>query len=965
MERSLFLGLLGLAAAGSIAMHIERDHRPAYSPRSITAHPQDPRGAWEWLNIVRRDINTGQVEPDDIRRMSKAVAAYARTQHKSASYPWVEMGPDNVGGRVLGICVDPADHQRIWAGGVSGGMFRSEDGGNTWHHLGAFSNNLVVVSIAKLGNGHLYVATGSIWENAGGGGGSGFIGKGIYRSDDGGDSFSAVDVLSTPTPWSGSADWALCNRIVADGGNPSRLYIASTNPGARVYDEGSNSVSTLSGISSTLAASDVDVSGDGSTVLFAVGNGDAYLSTDFGGTFHILGSSTGFPQSAIGRLEMAISPDDPHYMYAFASTSNGRMSGAWSSTDQGATWFRIWPSNLSDTDPNRVPSLDIFRDNHQGQYDCAVAVRPGHPDEVWLGGVELWKTSLNGQPNQLALPNNYPGCFNCVHADVHEIVFADANTAFVGCDGGVYKTPTAGSIFYQADRDLAITQYYSVAYNANGQVGGGAQDNGSTFISGHGTTRNEAVDLTGGDGFDADFSQLDTNVMFTTIYNGALYRSNDHGNNFGEFYDANVTAVAVQGGLGAGLGDFYTNIRLWENPNDLQSVDSVRAFLNLDEGDTLFPGEARTIPYHGGIVSVPQYGTYVNQGSEPIVGPWTSDTLRFQDRVTSVLAAGFIGTQGIWVTRQAMNFNVNPSWAKVVNNAIGNVTCLEWSADGDALFYGTQEGEVYRITGFNTARSIAQMTEGNAQYGLAHTQILGGSAVVTGLAPDPSDPQRVVATFGNYGSSAKVKLITNALGTPTVTNLWNVPSELQGMPVYDAVVHKADHNIIAVGTEFGIWVTDDGGNSWTMQTDGIEGVPVFAMRQQTWDYQHNPFGPDYIKNPYVIYAGTHGRGIFRTDALLSIPPAAAAHPNAVNEVVLVPNPSGDQSLVRFTLARQGDVVLNVYDLNGRLLRTVSRRNLSATVQNIPLRLEGMAVGTYLVEVRSGAQHATGRLVVSR
>lgn len=976
MNRSVLLGLIGLATAASIGAHLHRQDRPGYIPRKAARDAQTPEGQWQWLNWMRANLETGRVEPMDHIRMAREVARYAREQRKTADYQWVEMGPDNVGGRTRAICIDPQNHEKIWAGGVSGGLFLSMDGANTWQRNTAFGANMMISSIAVLGNHQLYVATGNLWEGGDAATSSGFPGMGLFRSDDGGASFTQI--FGPASPWAPST-WTRVNRIVAHPTDNDKLLIASSDPGARIYNSQDGTLTEFAPGSGANAwddgnMTDIDISSDGQTLLIAAGaSGDCWRSVDGGQTFTKLNGSSvgiGFPQSNIGRLEMAISPDNSNYMYALGATGGGRMSGVWYSTDRGDNWFRMWPSNLSDSDPNAVPELDIFGDvSHQGTYDNAIAVRPGHPDEIWIGGVELWKTSTIGQPEQLAGGPFFPGCFFCVHADVHTIVFADEATAYVGCDGGIFKSPNGGENFYACNRDYAVTQFYSVAYNAKGNVGGGAQDNGTQLIDGYGNTVGEAESIGGGDGFDLDFSQLDTNIFFSSIYNGAVFRSNDHGNNSGTFYDDNVP-VDPEAQLGVGLGDFYTNFRLWEDPKDQNSPYTVKRVFTIEEGDMILPGQTRAVPFTGGISSITQYGQFTNpSATDTIKGPWSSDSLEFADRVTCMFAIGFTGTQGVWGTRESMNFNTTPQWAKLVDNVGGSTTCLEWSNDGDVLYYGTYEGEIFRVTGFDQAYTLGTLSVDSPGYVLHRSQILSGSQPVTGLAPDPTYNNIVVATFGGYGANGKVKRTLNALETNgssvTWSDLWNVPGELEKMPAYDAIIHKDNNNVIAVGTEFGIWVTDDAGQSWTLQTNGVQSVPVFAMRQQTWNWQNHPNGPDFVTNANVIYAGTHGRGIFRTEALVGIRPIADGVTNAPVDLLLVPNPSSTWSVASFTLKKQGDVTVNVYDLSGALVRTVTRKNLAAARQNIPLNVEGFATGTYLVEVRSAEGRTSGRLVVAR
>jgi hypothetical protein len=273
------------------------------------------------------------------------------------------------------------------------------------------------------------------------------------------------------------------------------------------------------------------------------------------------------------------------------------------------------------------------------------------------------------------------------------------------------------------------------------------------------------------------------------------------------------------------------------------------------------------------------------------------------------------------------------------------------------------------VTGFNQAYTLNELSVDSPGCVLQRTQIYQGSVPVTGLAPDPTYNAVLVATFGGYGQNGKVRRTLNALDATvpnsTWNDLWNVPGELEEMPAYDAVINKENGNIIAVGTEFGVWVTDNAGQSWTMQTNGMPPVPVFAMRQQTWNWQNHPLGPSFVTNPGFIYAGTHGRGIFRTEALVGIRPIGDGVTNAVSDLLLMPNPANTLSTVSFTLVKQGDVTVNLYDLNGALVRTVTRKNLAAARQNIPINVENLTAGTYIVEVRGVEGRTSGRLVVAR
>ena len=79
-------------------------------------------GAFEYLAAIRAKVAPGVYDPNDKRRMDQAVNTAMAGMPKSVNLEWIEMGPDNVGGRIRAVVIDPANTQSLWAGGVSGGL---------------------------------------------------------------------------------------------------------------------------------------------------------------------------------------------------------------------------------------------------------------------------------------------------------------------------------------------------------------------------------------------------------------------------------------------------------------------------------------------------------------------------------------------------------------------------------------------------------------------------------------------------------------------------------------------------------------------------------------------------------------------------------------------------------------------------------------------------------------------------
>ena len=192
------------------------------------------------------------------------------------------------------------------------------------------------------------------------------------------------------------------------------------------------------------------------------------------------------------------------------------------------------------------------------------------------------------------------------------------------------------------------------------------------------------------------------------------------------------------------------------------------------------------------------------------------EQLMVQDPYNSMFVLGLNGNLGVWMTREALNFNTTPSWIRIADSPGGQgVKAIEFVETGehagDVMFFTSWGGQVYRVSGLRDVYSQEDVDNG----ALTETDILpNAGTTVTGLSVDPNNPNHVVITVGGYGfsSQGKVRETWGAL-TDTLTwqNLWNpfwneVDSDLNSMPCYDVVIDANDPSgqTIVVGTEFGI-----------------------------------------------------------------------------------------------------------------------------------------------------------------
>ena len=158
--------------------------------------------------------------------------------------------------------------------------------------------------------------------------------------------------------------------------------------------------------------------------------------------------------------------------------------------------------------------------------------------------------------------------------------------------------------------------------------------------------------------------------------------------------------------------------------------------------------------------------------------------VKVQDPYNTMFVIGFNGPTGIWMTREALNFNTTPSWVRLNNAPSGSngTKAIEFvetgEHKGDVMFYTGWDGSVTRVTGLRDV-----YTQEDVNDSLFTTMLASAGSAVTGLSVDPNDPNHVVVTIGGYLSSAsgKVRETFNALSpdfNPLTdwNNIWTAPS---------------------------------------------------------------------------------------------------------------------------------------------------------------------------------------------
>ncbi|RYD83067.1 MAG: hypothetical protein EOP53_01935, partial [Sphingobacteriales bacterium] len=254
-------------------------------------------GASAYLQTLHADLSTGKVDVNSILNVYEQVSKTPRSK-MGDWLQWDEMGPDDIGGRTRAIVIDKDNNKIIYSGGVSGGLWKSTNGGSTWARIGGRElENINVSTLAQGKDGALYYGTGEggFVSIAEGDGNSGFIGRGIFKSTDGGKTFTQ---LKATNPANTNSPWLNIHSLETDPTDANRIY-AGNDGGFYVSEDAGTTWKKATITTSFTKGKYILVSPDASALYVAMANnnpGSAYQlfrSKDQGKTFERIGNGTG------------------------------------------------------------------------------------------------------------------------------------------------------------------------------------------------------------------------------------------------------------------------------------------------------------------------------------------------------------------------------------------------------------------------------------------------------------------------------------------------------------------------------------------------------------------------------------------------------------------------------------------------------------------------------------------------
>jgi len=516
----------------------------------------------------------------------------------------------------------------------------------------------------------------------------------------------------------------------------------------------------------------------------------------------------------LGRIDIAVAPSNPNYIYAQVQSiafnpnggcgTNGCQLGAWASTNGGATWsFMEGSQGGSLTNCNGAQG-----DYPQNWYDQGVAVDPNNPDRVFFDTFEVWFATRTGTVwNDTSC--GYSGASpHPVHVDQHALAFVPGSSSILasGNDGGLHGITNADIVnqttdptWFNMDTDINTIEFYSgdisgnFANAASPQASGGSQDNSSGSVTFIGTPTGPVqwqVGI-GGDGF---YSRIDpvgtgTNLRFF------------QGNNSGGMSRC-VSNCTVGGATWSSVaGSWFSDIRSFVMPYDL---------------------------FHGG---VPGGDDCPPAGVPGGCGHLIAATTRVFETIHGGNAS--MGSGDWYITN-------TPTTQNMTKMTLGNrsfINQVKYSPKYQTVaMVGTNDANVW--IGFN----LGTGTQSQANW----VDVTGNNTVVPlrpvlGIALDPTVGAANLpvgyAAVGGFNANTPttqghVFQVTCAADCGSFT--WvNKTGNLPDIPVDSIIVNPNMPQQVFAGTDWGVYYTNDitvGSPTWQRFENGIPHAMVWDMQ---------------------------------------------------------------------------------------------------------------------------------------
>lgn len=640
------------------------------------------------------------------------------------------------------VSIDSNNPETIWVGtgedvggrhvGFGDGVYRSDNGGQTWTNMGLKETQHISRVIVHPENSNVVwvTAQGPLWNKGGQ--------RGLYKTTDGGKTWKKT---------LGDEAWTGVTELVYDPTNPNRMYAATWQRHR--------------------------------TVAAYIGNGPGtalYRSDDAGDTWEKL--TNGLPETAMGKTGLAISPHNPKVLYA-AIELDRRKGAVYRSDDGGSSWSKQSNTITGGTGPHYYQEL--YASPHQ-------------KDRLYLMDNTM-QISEDGGKTFYRMNNKNK------HGDNHAIAFKkhDPNYLLVGTDGGLYESFDLTKTWKYIE-NLPVTQFYKLAvddaepfYN----IYGGTQDNSteggpSRTDNLHGIQNSDWSVVLNWDGHQPATEPGNPNIVYAERQEGTLSRL--------DMKSGEAVDIQPQPKEGDAIQRFNWDAPILVSPHQPSTIyfASQRVWKSENRGDS-----------------------------------WTAiseDLTKNEERITLPI----MGRQQSW----------DNAWDVYAMSNYNTITSLSESPKQEGLLYvGTDDGLI-NVTenGGATWRQIK----------VSQLPGVPSTAFVNDIKADLHDVNTVYVALDNhkYGDFKPYLYKSTNKGQSWESLTKSIPAKHL---VWRIVQDHVSPNLLFIGTEFGLFFSVNGGKQWTALKGNVPTISFrdLAIQKRENDLVAASFGRGfYILDDY-------------------------------------------------------------------------------------------------------------------
>jgi Sortilin, neurotensin receptor 3, len=479
------------------------------------------------------------------------------------------IGPASMGGRIDDIAVAASNPNIIYIGYATGGVFRSVNNGTTFEPVFETYGSASIgdIAIDPTNPNVVYVGTGEPNNRQ-----TSSFGDGIYKSTDGGKTFTQVGLRETQT----------IGRIVIDPKHPETVYVAApghlfgAGPDRGVFKttDGGRSWNKVKYVDENTGFTDIALDPSNPNVLYAAsyqrrrssccfnggGPGSALWKTEDGGKNWTRLSGSGLPGGTYGRIAVDVSQSNPNVVYAQIETDGG-AEGAAAGAGFGGRGGYDWCNNggpgrgfggrggAAGSDTTREPpKVDadrsgVYRSDNRGRswtvvsncnsrplYFSQLRVDPSSNERIYVGGVRMSKSTDGGKT--FATMDRGSG-FDNETEDNHAFWIDPRNPDHLlrGSDAGLavswdqgetweYVHIMATALAYWVSADMGHPYHVFAGFQDNDSWGGPSATRGRIGIRSQ-----DWYHLSGGDGFQTAADPSQVGLVYSESQDGNVVRT--------------------------------------------------------------------------------------------------------------------------------------------------------------------------------------------------------------------------------------------------------------------------------------------------------------------------------------------------------------------------------------------------------------------------------------------------------